>query len=133
VTIRAEQAQTARVSIPRIHFGRRFAAWQRPSLGVVLALAAVLNLLRLSQEGYANTHYAAAVRSMLGSWHNFFFVSFDPGGFVTVDQPPLGFWLQTASAKLFGFHGWSLLQPQALAGIASVAVLFYLVRRVFGP
>ena len=25
----------------------------------------------------------------------FFFVSFDPGGFVTIDKPPLGFWLLT--------------------------------------
>ena len=65
-------------------------------------------------------------------WHNFFFVSFDPGGFVTVDKPPLGFWIQTASAKLFGFHGWSILLPQAVAGVLSVALLYHLVRRVFG-
>ncbi len=106
--------------------------WQWPALAGVLAVAAALNLIALGREGYANGYYAAAVRSMLESWHNFFFVSFDPGGFVTIDKPPLGFWVQTASAKLFGFHGWSLLLPQALAGVLSVAVLFFIVRRRFG-
>src|SRR5579883_2207230 len=107
--------------------------WQWPALAGVLAVAAALNLIALGREGYANGYYAAAVRSMLQSWHNFFFVAFDPGGFVTVDKPPLGFWIQTASAKLFGFHGWTILLPEALAGVASVAVLFFVVRRVFGP
>ncbi|GHO53169.1 glycosyltransferase family 39 protein [Ktedonobacter robiniae] len=69
---------------------------------------------------------------MLDSWHNFFFVSFDPGGFVTLDKPPLGFWLQAASAKLFGFSPFSILLPQALAGVLAVVVLYWLVRRHFG-
>ena len=90
-------------------------------------------LLRPHAEGYANSYYAAAVKSMLQSWHNFFFVSFDPGGFVTVDKPPLGFWIQTTSAKLFGFSGFSILLPEALAGVLSVGVLYRLVRRFFGP
>ena len=92
-----------------------------------------MNCWQLAREGVGNEYYAAAVRSMLQSWHNFFFVSFDPGGFVTVDKPPLGFWIQTASAKLFGFHGWTILLPQALAGVPSVALLYHLVRRVSGP
>src|SRR5258708_20368679 len=69
---------------------------------------------------------------MLDSWHNFFFVSFDPGGFVTIDKPPLGFWLQTLSAKIFGFTPFSVYLPQALAGVLSVALLYHLVRRRFG-
>jgi hypothetical protein len=44
----------------------------------------------LLEEGYANTYYAAGVKSMLTSWHNFFFVSFDSGGFVSLDKPPPG-------------------------------------------
>jgi 4-amino-4-deoxy-L-arabinose transferase-like glycosyltransferase len=109
-----------------------FRRWETGAIGAILALAAFLNLFNLSKEGYANTYYSAAIRSMLQSWHNFFFVSFDPGGFVSVDKPPLGFWIQTLSAKLLGFHGWSILLPQALAGVASVFVLFMLVRRAFG-
>jgi 4-amino-4-deoxy-L-arabinose transferase-like glycosyltransferase len=107
-------------------------AWQWPALAAILLLTGFLDFYKLNLEGYANTYYAAAVRSMLVSWHNFFFVSFDPGGFVTVDKPPVGFWIQTASAWLFGFSGWSILAPQALAGVLSVAALFFLVRRAFG-
>ncbi len=107
--------------------------WYRAALVAILALSAFLELFRITREGYSNLYYAATVKSMLTSWHNFFFASYDPGGFVTVDKPPLGFWIQAASAKLFGFHGWSLLLPQALAAVLSVALLYYLVRRIFGP
>jgi 4-amino-4-deoxy-L-arabinose transferase-like glycosyltransferase len=105
---------------------------RRWALALILLLAAFANFYQLQREGYANLYYAAAIRSMLQSWHNFFFVSFDPGGFVTVDKPPLGFWIQTASAKLLGYSGFSILLPEALAGIASVGVLYVLVRRLFG-
>ena len=107
-------------------------SWHRMVLIAVLALSAFLNLYRLTSEGYGNLYYAATVKDMLASWHNFFFASFD-AGFVSVDKPPLGFWIQAASAYLFGFHGWSILLPQALAGVLSVALLYYLVRRSFGP
>jgi 4-amino-4-deoxy-L-arabinose transferase-like glycosyltransferase len=98
-----------------------------------ITVAVFLGLFRLSQDGFANSYYAAGVRSMLQNWHNFFFVSFDPGGFVTVDKPPLGYWIQTLSAKILGFHGWSILLPQVLAGAGSVVLLYLLVRRAFGP
>lgn len=98
----------------------------------VLALSAFLNFFRLQQNGYGNLYYAAAVKSMLVNWHTFFFVSFDPGGFIAVDKPPVGLWLQTLSAKLFGFCGFSLMLPQALAGVLAVAILFGLVRRSCG-
>ena len=107
--------------------------WYRVALAGILLLAVFLHFFRLEQEGYANLYYAAAVKSMLTSWRNFFFVSFDAGGFVTVDKPPLGLWVQTASAALFGFNGISLLLPQALAGVLSVLLLYHLVRRTFGP
>lgn len=108
------------------------AIWQNLTWFIPLLVAVVLNFAQLNQEGYANTYYAAGVKSMLTSWHNFFFVSFDSGGFVTLDKPPLGFWIQAASAKLFGFSGWSLLFPEALAGVLAVVVLYHLVARVFG-
>jgi 4-amino-4-deoxy-L-arabinose transferase-like glycosyltransferase len=103
-------------------------------LGVagLLLLSLCFNVYRLDTEGYGNTYYAAAVKSMAQSWHNFFFAAFDPGGFISVDKPPLGLWLQVASVKLFGFHGLSLLLPQALAGMLSVGLLYLLVRRAFG-
>ncbi|MBL7065461.1 MAG: glycosyltransferase family 39 protein [Anaerolineae bacterium] len=107
--------------------------WHRVALAGILLLAVFLHFFRLEQEGYANLYYAAAVKSMLTSWHNFFFVSFDGGGFVTVDKPPLGLWVQAASAALFGFNGISLLLPQALAGVLSVLLLYHMVRRTYGP
>jgi 4-amino-4-deoxy-L-arabinose transferase-like glycosyltransferase len=102
------------------------------ALGAILLLAVFLHFFRLDQEGFANLYYAATVQSMLTSWHNLFFASFDPGGFVTVDKPPLGLWIQAASAFVFGFNGVWLLLPQAIAGVLSVALLYRLVARVFG-
>ena len=100
-------------------------------LSAILALSAFLNLSWLTSEEYANVYYAASVKNMLIGWHNFFFASYD-AGFVSVDKPPLGFWIQAASAHLFGFDGWSLLLPQALAGVLCVALLYHLVARGFG-
>src|SRR5689334_6896282 len=71
---------------------------QRLTFGGVLLISIFMNFYQLGQNGFANLYYASAIRSMLDSWHNFFFVAFDPGGFVSVDKPPLGFWLQAASA-----------------------------------
>jgi 4-amino-4-deoxy-L-arabinose transferase-like glycosyltransferase len=109
---------------PRIH---------HLALAGLLCMSAVLNTHRLSQNGYANTFYAAGVKSMLRSFHNFLFVSFDPGGLVTVDKPPLALWVQAASAKLFGFSPLSLLLPEAIAGVLAVAVLYFLLARRLGP
>jgi 4-amino-4-deoxy-L-arabinose transferase-like glycosyltransferase len=106
---------------------------RRLALAGVLALSAVLNVNKLSQNGYANIFYSAGVKSMLRSWHNFLFVSFDPGGLVTVDKPPLALWVQAASAKLFGFSPLSLLLPEAIVGVLSVAALYWVMRSRLGP
>ena len=104
---------------------------QPVGLSVILLTSIFMNFYQLGQNGFGNTYYASAVRSMLDSWHTFFFVSLDPVGFVTVDKPPLGFWLQVASAKIFGFTPFSVFFPQALAGVLSVLLLYHLVRRHF--
>src|SRR5437762_5323236 len=109
-----------------------FRLWHRLALCGVMLISIFMNFYQLGQNGFGNLYYAAAIRSMLGSWLNFFFVSFDPGGFVSIDKPPLGFWLQAASAKIFGFTPFSIFLPQALAGVLSVLLLYYLVRRHFG-
>lgn len=105
---------------------------QRLALVAILALSAVLNTRRIAQNGYANIFYSAGVKSMLGSLHDFLFVSFDPGGMITVDKPPLGLWVQVASAKLFGFSALSLLLPEAIAGVLAVAALYWAMTRAFG-
>jgi 4-amino-4-deoxy-L-arabinose transferase-like glycosyltransferase len=101
-------------------------------LPVAIALSAVLNTHRLAQNGYANIFYSAGVKSMLHSLHDFLFVSFDPGGLVTVDKPPLALWVQAASAKVFGFSPLSLLLPEALAGVLAVALLYVVLARRLG-
>ena len=88
--------------------------------------------MRLGQNGYANIYYSAAVKSMLRSWHNFFFVAADPNGLITVDKPPLGLWLQALSAKLFGFTPLSLLIPEGICAVLAVALLYRIVAPRFG-
>jgi 4-amino-4-deoxy-L-arabinose transferase-like glycosyltransferase len=102
------------------------------ALAPILALSAVLNTNKLSQNQYANVFYSAGVKSMLGSFHNFIFNSFDPGGLVTVDKPPLALWVQAISAKLFGFSPLSLLLPNAIIAVVGVGVLYLIMRRPFG-
>src|SRR6184192_4778861 len=109
-----------------------FWLWHRLALCGVMLFSIFMNFYQLGQNGFGNLYYASAIRSMLDNWHNFFFVSFDPGGFVSIDKPPLGFWLQAASAKIFGFTPFSIFLPQALAGVLSVLLLYHLVRRHFG-
>ncbi len=98
-------------------------------LAAILALAAILRLWRLETNGFGNEYYAAGVRSMLQGLHLFFYNAFDPAGLVSLDKPPLAFWIQTISARLLGYSGWAIHLPQALAGIASVALVYALVRR----
>src|SRR6201989_2964135 len=104
---------------------------RRPDLAALLVLAAVLNLWALSRNGWANDYYSAAVRSMAGSWHAFLFGSRDPSGVMTVDKPPLALWAQALSVRIFGYHSLSILVPQALMGVATVALAYDLVRRRF--
>jgi 4-amino-4-deoxy-L-arabinose transferase-like glycosyltransferase len=83
----------------------------------------------LSRNGNANAFYAAAVLSGTESWKAFFYGSLDPASFITVDKPPFAFWAMGISARIFGFTSWSLLLPQALEGVAAVAVVYAAVRR----
>ena len=106
-------------------------AWARPTL---LALTAVAGLLySWNAAGNLEIYYAAAVRSMSISWHNFFFAAFDPAGTITVDKLPGAFWLQALSVRVFGVHAWAIVAPQVVEGMASVLVIYHTVRRLAGP
>ena len=102
-------------------------------LVLFLAFGAFLRFYRLGANDIGNQYYAATVKSMLTSWHNFFYASFEPGGSVSVDKPPLGFWLQCLSAYFLGLTGFALALPNAIAGVLSIFVVYKLVRRPFGP
>jgi 4-amino-4-deoxy-L-arabinose transferase-like glycosyltransferase len=105
----------------------------RPALLVLLALTAVLYLWDLGASGWANSFYSAAVQAGSKSWKAAFFGSFDSSNFITVDKPPASLWVMDASARIFGVNAWSILVPQALEGVAAVAVLYAAVRRRFSP
>jgi 4-amino-4-deoxy-L-arabinose transferase-like glycosyltransferase len=105
---------------------------RRPELLVLLVLAGLLYLWALSRNGWANTYYSAAVRSMAGNWHDFLYGSFDSSGLMTVDKPPLALWVQALSVRAFGFSSLPILVPQALMGMASAGLTYDLVRRQFG-
>jgi 4-amino-4-deoxy-L-arabinose transferase-like glycosyltransferase len=124
----AERRTTVRRSI--VH---ALAALRRaPEIGGLVGIAALLNLWALGRNGWANTYYSAAVRSMAASWHDFLYASMDPSGVMTVDKPPLALWVQALSVRVFGFHPLAILVPQALMGIATVVLVYDLVRRRFG-
>lgn len=100
---------------------------------IAIALLSVfLNVYNIWNDQYANPYYTSAVTSMLQSFHNFFYASFDPAGYVTVDKPPVTFWVQTVFAYFLGVHGWSVILPQALAGVGSVLLMYRLVKPTFG-
>jgi 4-amino-4-deoxy-L-arabinose transferase-like glycosyltransferase len=108
-------------------------AWARPALLCLLAVTGVAYLWNLSRNGYANDFYAAAVQAGTRSWKAFFFGSFDSSNFITVDKTPASLWVMELSGRVFGFNSWSMLVPQALEGMASVAPLYAAVKRWFGP
>lgn len=125
-----EDSQSART--PAASPGATGPLRRRLALIAILGLGLALRLWHLSQNGWGNEYYTAGVRSMTTGWRNFFYNSFDPAGFVSVDKPPVALWIQVASVKLFGFHGLSVLIPQVLEGMAAVWILYHLVPRRFG-
>jgi len=101
-------------------------------LTLVAAVAVLARSYQLSQNDFGRQYYAAGVRSMLDSWHNFLFNAFDPAGFVSIDKPPVAIWLQVASAKLLGFSALSILLAQVMAGLAAILLVYVLVRKYWG-
>ena len=67
-------------------------------LTLVAAVAVLARTWQLSQNDFGRQYYAAGVRSMLDSWHNFLFNAFDPAGFVSIDKPPAAIWLPISIA-----------------------------------
>jgi 4-amino-4-deoxy-L-arabinose transferase-like glycosyltransferase len=112
---------------------RSDAAWIVPAHVGVLALAALVYVFNLTVSGFANTYYAMAAQAASLDWGAWFWGSLDPSNFITVDKPPLGTMLMGLSVRLFGLSSWSILLPEALCGVATVAVLYAIVRRTSGP
>jgi 4-amino-4-deoxy-L-arabinose transferase-like glycosyltransferase len=111
---------------------REHITWQRVALAALLLGTALAYIWNLSESGYANSFYAAAVQAGTKSWKAFFFGSIDSSNFITVDKPPASLWVMALSGRVFGFSSWSMLLPQALEGVAAVWLLYAAVKRWFG-
>ncbi len=125
----AQQTQTRTESTPEV----RFRVCSRIGLGVLLAATAVLYLWNLSASGWANAFYSAAAQAGASDWTAMLFGSSDAANAITVDKTPAALWVIDVSVRLFGLNPWSVLVPQALEGVAAVALLYAAVRRVSGP
>ena len=109
------------------------ASWLLPGTLAVLGFTAVVYLWNLTVSGYANTYYAAAALAGSQDWAAWFFGSVDASNFITIDKPPLATMVLGLSVRLFGLSSASILVPQALMGVATVAIIMAIVRRTFGP
>ncbi|WP_136610382.1 ArnT family glycosyltransferase [Sinomonas albida] len=117
----------------RLAFGTDQPRWVRPSaLGLVVA-SAFLYLWNLTNSGYANSFYAAAIQAGSKNWVAWFFGSLDAGNAITVDKPPAAFWIPGLLGRIFGFNSFTMLLPEALMGVAAVALMYAAVKRVSGP
>ncbi|WP_077801314.1 glycosyltransferase family 39 protein [Streptomyces sp. JHA26] len=108
-------------------------SWVRPAFLGLLLVTALLYLYDLSASGYANSFYSAAVQAGSRSWKAFFFGSLDAGNAITVDKPPAALWPMALAVRVFGLSSWSILVPEVLMGVATVAVVYAAVRRRSGP
>jgi 4-amino-4-deoxy-L-arabinose transferase-like glycosyltransferase len=138
VTVGAHVAKNASPPAPPRH--------RRPGTTLVknspwvprFALIAIAALAGLSYAWALNRdplepYYAASVRSMSMSWHDFLFGAFDPAGTITLDKLPGAFWVQALAVRAFGVHTWAIVLPQAVEGVLTVLVLYRAVARVAGP
>jgi 4-amino-4-deoxy-L-arabinose transferase-like glycosyltransferase len=128
-----ESARSQTPETPSLINKIRHSTGQRAALAALLGSTALLYLVGLSRSGWANQFYAAAAQAGSRSWTAFLFGSLDSSNFITVDKPPASLWVMDASVRLFGLSSWSVLVPQALEGVAAVALLYAAVRRVAGP
>ncbi len=108
------------------------ARWELPALGVLLVGTAVLYIWGLAGSGWANSFYSAAAQAGSQSWKAFLFGSSDAANSITVDKPPMALWPMALSIRIFGLSSWSILVPQALMGVATVAIIYTTVRRRIG-
>jgi len=98
----------------------------------ILTLATFLYTWKIWGDGFANSYYAAGAYSMGQNLHAFFFNSLDSVGFVTIDKPPLGLWIQVLFTKVFGFSGAILVLPEAISGVLSVYLVYRIMKKRFG-
>ena len=102
-------------------------------LALVLALAAGLRFYELGQGHPGLAIYTSISSNMArdpgAAW---LYPSMLADGSILADKPPAFFWLQGASFALFGMSNFAARLPSALAGVASVLLLYLIIRRCHG-
>jgi 4-amino-4-deoxy-L-arabinose transferase-like glycosyltransferase len=106
--------------------------WARPVLLGIAALAAALFAWNIVDAGLA-PFYSVAVKSMSVSWKAFFYGALDPRATITIDKLAGSFAPQALSARIFGYHAWSLALPQVIEGVIATLAMYRVVRRWAGP
>ena len=99
------------------------------ALAVTSGFATLWNLA----AGERSEYYASIAMSMSKSLSNFFFGAIDPAGTISLDKIPGSYWLPAIFVKLFGFSTWSVNAPNALAITASVLVIAFSIKNLYGP
>jgi 4-amino-4-deoxy-L-arabinose transferase-like glycosyltransferase len=127
-----ETAPAPTAAAPGRHAGTDQPRWARPALFAIAAVAGVLYAWGL-RNGQLHGYYAPAVKSMSESWRAFFYGGYDPAGSITLDKLPGAFQVEALSARIFGFHTWSVLLPQVIETVIAILVLYRVVRRWLGP
>jgi 4-amino-4-deoxy-L-arabinose transferase-like glycosyltransferase len=107
-------------------------SWSRPLLWLVGLLAGVLGFWGLTRNGYANTYYSEAAQAASRSWTAWITNALDVSGSDSLDKGPLSNMVMGLSGRVLGFSSFSMLLPEALAGVGSVVVLHNLVKRTLG-
>ena len=105
---------------------------ERIALAALLIATAVMYLWNITINGMGNQFYAGAAQAGSKNWEALLFGSLDSHNFITVDKPPLSQWVMGLSGQIFGFSSASMLVPQALMGVAAVALLYGAVSRISG-
>jgi mevalonate kinase len=112
---------------------RLAAAYKR--IGVYLGIIAFTAIFLMPFLGFVHlldsdeTKYAESAREMLVTG-DYLTVQIDFEPFP--EKPPLFFWLQTLSMKIFGINEFAARFPNIICGFASLVLLYYLGRQLYG-
>ncbi len=110
----------------------RATLFEAAGFGGLLLMASMLYLWNITINGMANSYYAAAAQAASVNWTAWLFGSLDAANFMSVDKPPVSTMIMGLFGRAFGFSSWSMLLPHALAGVATVVLVYMAVRRWYG-
>ena len=104
-------------------------AWVYTGIVVFTALLLLPFLGAVNLFDSDETNYAESAREMIITG-DYLTVQIDYEPFP--EKPPLFFWLQVLSMKLFGINEFAARFPNLICGILSMVMLYYLGRHLYG-